>query len=192
MKKLLILILLPITGLAQNTNGSIEKMMIKKESQLGFAQDPQDQQVQITSFNTGANPYYAYFGHGEYDSENNFYLKVKAPSDSDIVFNLIDNRNSKIVRSVYIKKSEEFSIEWIKSGKYDYSYISGLDWWAELEINNGIKGGFIRNQSFHKNRFNEDQLEYEEGYTGGYEITLTAVINGNLDTREVNQSTFFN
>ena len=166
--------------------------MVQSESELSFAQAPQEQQVQITKWDTGGNPYYSYFGRGEYDSRNNFYLKVSAPSNSDIVFNLIDNRNNKIVRSVYVRRSEEYKIEWIKPGLYDYSYISGLDWWSGLEINNGIKGGFIRNLSFHKNRYGQDQLEYEQGYTGGYVIRLIAQVGGNLDTREVNKSNFFN
>tara|TARA_X000000368_G_C22887756_1_gene648186 strand:+ start:186 stop:764 length:579 start_codon:yes stop_codon:yes gene_type:complete len=191
MKKLLIILLIPLIGFAQTKNGMIEKYMVQSESELSFAQGPQEQQVQITKWDTGGNPYYSYFGSGEYDSENNFYLKVKAPSDSDIVFNLINNRNNKIVRSVYIKRSEEYTIEWIKPGLYDYSYMSGLDWWSGLEINNGIKGGFVRNLSFHKNRYGQDQLEYEQGYTGGYVITLINVVGGNLDTREVGKSDFF-
>ena len=97
MKKLLIILLIPLIGFAQTKNGMIEKYMVQSESELSFAQGPQEQQVQITKWDTGGNPYYSYFGSGEYDSENNFYLKVKAPSDSDIVFNLINNRNNKIV-----------------------------------------------------------------------------------------------
>jgi hypothetical protein len=44
---------MPLIGLAQNNKSSIEKSMVQNESQLGFAQTLQEQQVQITRPNTG-------------------------------------------------------------------------------------------------------------------------------------------
>ena len=72
---------------------------------------------------TGDNPYYEYFGHGEFYWKDQFYLVINAPLNEDIVFNLIQFPSNKVARSIYIKKNESYTIEFIYPGVYDYSII---------------------------------------------------------------------
>ena len=81
----------------------------------------------------------------------------------------------------------------IPYGTYDFSYFSGKAWDSNILINNGkIKGGFTCSKSFSKSDDYKDRMEFEVGYYGSYELTLTAVIGGNLQTETIDEDEFFN
>ena len=72
-------------------------------------------------------------------------------------------------------------------------YFTGRNWSNELTINNGkVNGAFKDYPSFNKNKFKSDQMEFEEGYYGGYQIKLIQTIGGNLETQTTTESNFFN
>lgn len=75
---------------------------------------------------------------------------------------------------------------------YYYKYFAGRNWSNEVFINNGnIKGGFKDYPSFSKNKINNDQMEFERGYTGSYTIKLTQTTGGNLKMSSATESQFF-
>jgi uncharacterized membrane protein YebE (DUF533 family) len=145
----------------------------------------------IRLLSNGESPYDKYFGTGIYEETENSVI-VKASSNSDVVFILIDVNSGRKIRNEYIRRGTVFSLTKIPYGTYDYMYYSGLDWSDDLPINSSIKGGFTRNSSFTKNSYSSDRLEFNRGYYGSYEITLYEVDNGNLETKSASASEFFN
>ena len=138
----------------------------------------------------GTSPYDQYFGRGLY-SETENSLIVKASSQSDVVFILVDIYTGRRIRNEYIRKGTTFEFQKIPYGVYDYLYYSGNDWNPNL-VNGSFRGGFNKNARFTKNSKSADRLEFERGYYGSYEITLYQVSNGNLETKNTTATEFFN
>ena len=141
---------------------------------------------------TGSSPYDSYFGSGIFNDNDN-YVEVTAPEKTHVVFILINTITNKRVRNVFIRKGETYKLNQIPYGIYDYMYFTGRNWSNELTINNGkVNGAFKDYPSFNKNKFKSDQMEFEEGYYGGYQIKLIQTIGGNLETQTTTESNFFN
>ena len=147
-----------------------------------FSQTPQN----------GYSPYNSYFGSGIYNSDDGFYIKVNAPYSTDIVFLLKNVRNGKTIRNEFIRKNTSFTLTDIPVGTYSFVYFSGNDWSYSKTMKNGlIRGGFTKNLSFSKSDKPSDYFEFKSGYYGGYELTLTSVIDGNLKTESADEDDFF-
>lgn len=141
---------------------------------------------------SGHSPYDNYFGEGIYAETEN-YLEITAPSQTHVVFVVIDVYSKRRIRNEFIRKGEKFKMTKIPYGTYDYMYFTGRNWDKNILLNNGkIKGGFRDYQSFQKNQFMKDRLEYERGFYGGYTIKLTQSIGGNLETQSTSENNFFN
>ena len=141
----------------------------------------------------GYSPYDSYFGKGIYNNSTDNTLIINTPKSSNIVFLLKDIYSGNVIRNEYIRKNSRFSLTGIPYGTYEFSYFSGNAWSDDLNVNNGkIKGGFTCNKSFSKNENTDDRMDYPEGYYATNELTLTQVVNGNLETESINESEFFN
>ena len=141
----------------------------------------------------GYSPYDSYFGNGIYNNSTDNTLIINTPKSSNIIFLLKDIYSGKVIRNEYIRKNSRFSLTGIPYGRYELSYFSGNAWSGDLNVNNGkIKGGFTCNKSFSKNENANDRMDYPEGYYATNELTLTQVVNGNLETESINESEFFN
>lgn len=140
----------------------------------------------------GFSPYDSYFGRGKYDYNALNTIIVHTPSTSNIVFLLKDVYSGKTIRNEYIRKNSTFNLTNIPYGTYTFSYFSGKNWSESKTLKNGrIKGGFTKNISFSKSDKVKDWMEFNEGYQGQYEITLTQVVGGNLETESTNEDDFF-
>ena len=141
---------------------------------------------------TGSSPYDSYFGKGVYNETDN-YIEVKAPTDTHVVFILINSNTNRRIRNEFIRKGETFKMTKIPYGTYDYMYFTGRNWSNNLTINNGkVKGAFKDYPSFNRNKYQTDQMEFERGYYGGYEIKLVQSVGGNLETQSTSENNFFN
>lgn len=141
---------------------------------------------------SGHSPYDAYFGKGIYNETDNSIV-VTAPKKTHVVFVVIDTYTKRRIRNEFIRKGETFTMTKIPYGTYDYMYFTGRNWSNSVLINNGsVRGGFKDYQSFNKNDYNEDQMEFERGYYGSYTIRLTQTIGGNLETKSTSEADFFN
>ena len=141
---------------------------------------------------SGHSPYDAYFGKGIYHNTDNSIV-VTAPAKTHVVFVVIDTYTGRRIRNEFIRKGETFTMTKIPYGTYDYMYFTGRNWSNRVLINNGsVRGGFKDYQSFNKNGFLKDQLNFERGYSGSYTIRLKQTIGGNLKTKPTSEADFFN
>lgn len=141
---------------------------------------------------TGSSPYDNYFGKGVYNETDN-YVEVTAPKQTHVVFILINTNTKRRIRNEFIRKGETFKMTKIPYGTYDYMYFTGRNWSNDLTINNGkVKGAFKDYPSFNRNKYKTDQMEFDRGYYGGYEIKLVQSISGNLETQSTSEDNFFN
>ena len=139
----------------------------------------------------GTSPYNSYFGSGIYDDTQNSII-VNSPKNSDIVFLLKNAFSGKTIRNEFIRKNSTFELTDIPYGTYIFVYFSGTDWSYNESMKNGrIRGGFTKNKSFSKSEYLKDRMEFKTGYYGSYELTLTQVISGNLETQPADEDDFF-
>ncbi len=142
----------------------------------------------------GYSPYDYYFGEGVCDSTKNVII-VNAPESSDIVFLLRNIETKKVIRNTYIAKSSSDSLLDIPFGIFEFSYFGGNNWSDTLSMNNGkINGGFVEDRYFEKITKEEDRINFELDTIGRYyifELTLSRVVNGNLETTPSNEVEFF-
>ena len=139
----------------------------------------------------GTSPYNSYFGSGIYDDTQNSII-VNSPKNSDIVFLLKNAFSGKTIRNEFIRKNRTFELTEIPYGTYIFVYFSGTDWSYNESMKNGrIRGGFTKNKSFSKSEYSKDRMEFKTGYYGSYELTLTQVISGNLETQPADEDDFF-
>jgi|TARA_B110001450_G_scaffold162992_1_gene151915 hypothetical protein len=139
----------------------------------------------------GTSPYNSYFGSGIYDDTQNSII-VNSPKNSDIVFLLKNAFSGKTIRNEFIRKNSTFELTEIPYGTYIFVYFSGTDWSYNESMKNGrIRGGFTKNKSFSKSEYSKDRMEFKTGYYGSYELTLTQVISGNLETQPADEDDFF-
>ena len=106
----------------------------------------------IKYYNTGENPYSSepLISDGVYHFEDKYSIELKAPSYHDLLFNLFDYYGNHH-RTVYVKRSQTYTIKWLKPGEYYYTYMTGLDWSDEIEINSIISGAFTNNINIYIN-----------------------------------------
>jgi hypothetical protein len=139
----------------------------------------------------GTSPYNSYFGSGIYNDTQNSII-VNSPKNSDIVFLLKNAFSGKTIRNEFIRKNSTFELTEIPYGTYIFVYFSGTDWSYNESMKNGrIRGGFTKNKSFSKSEYSKDRMEFKTGYYGSYELTLTQVISGNLETQPADEDDFF-
>jgi len=141
---------------------------------------------------SGYSPYDSYFGKGKYNYKADNTITVNTPSKSNIVFLLKDVYSGKTIRNEFIRKNSTFKLTNIPYGTYEFSYFSGQDWDDNIYINNRkVKGGFTCKKSFSKSEEFSDRMDFPEGYYGGFELTLTQVVGGNLKTEDIDEDEFF-
>jgi len=169
----------------------------KKPDQIDRANESQnefnlDKSDYLAVPETGSSPYDNYFGKGVYDQTDN-YLEVTAPLKTHVVFILINSKTKRRIRNEFIRKGETFKMTKIPYGTYDYMYFTGRNRSNDLTINDGkVKGAFKDYPSFNRNKYQTDQMEFERGYYGGYEIKLVQSVGGNLETQSTSENNFFN
>ena len=145
-----------------------------------------------TWLKNGYSPYDAHFGKGRYDSDADNTVVVHAPEDNDIVFLLKDVTTGQTIRNEFIRKGSTFSLTSIPYGLYEFSYFAGRNWSQAVRLDGGrIEGGFTRDKSFSISDKIADRMNFRRGYYGSYEITLSSVFNGNLETEPIDEASFF-
>ena len=139
------------------------------------------------SLSNGAQPYAAYYGRNYSYDYGRAYVEVKASSASDVLVVVrYNNSNGRVAGHTYVKKNNRATIYLLPDYKYQVFFYYGTGWYPKKEMKDGIKGGFLLNESFDK-----DGSSMYLGYGQGVTYTLTQVVNGNFSTSHSNANEFF-
>ena len=135
--------------------------------------------------NTGSTPYDKLYGKNyicPYSQCSG--IKVTAPEESDIVVIIKrNNKDGKVISHGYIKASETYQFD-LPVGTYQVFFYYGNGWNPDKKMSNGIKGGFVKDEVFSKDKpqeINNAVLSY----------VLQLQRDGNFNTQSSNRSEVF-
>lgn len=102
--------------------------------------------------------------------------------DACVFVFVLDSNTQKLIRKVYIKSQDSFTLGHLSPGNYNVLFATGIDW-----DNTGDR--FNRNASYFEFgkvlSFEEDGSSYEQ-----HTITLNPVANGNVHARSISEAEF--
>ena len=133
-----------------------------------------------------SQPYSSWFGYNKHFDEYTPHseITVKAPYSSDVVVIVRkNNQYGAVAGHRYIKKGSSGTIH-LGNGTYQVFFYYGTYWSFQVDMGNGIKGGFTKGVSYSKD--NPVQL-YNNVLT--YELVLQH--NGNFNTKPSNKNEVF-
>ena len=77
-------------------------------------------------------------------------IEVTAPTNSDIVVIIKrDNDRGSVISHAYIRAGRKYSFD-LPNGTYQPFFYYGEGWNPNKDMGNGIKGGFVKDESFSK------------------------------------------
>ena len=135
---------------------------------------------------TGETPYaYCYGANINCTGSGCSQIKVKTPSDSDVLVTL--KQNERVVAHAYISASSSYTFQ-VPDGTYQPFFYYGRNWDSDkvmTQTNCGtLRGGFAQNEHFGK-----DTPEKLNNHVLTYELILQQ--NGNFSTIPSNQKEAF-
>ena len=131
------------------------------------------------SLSTGSSPYASY-GHSVTE-ESLISVSTSANSNCDVV--VVVKREGVIYRNAYIKAGGSYSFN-ISNGTYQVFFYGGKGWNPKKVMPNGLKGGFVANESYSKDSpvtLSFQELTYE----------LIPQPNGNFNTQQSSAAEIF-
>ena len=131
------------------------------------------------SLSTGSSPYSSYGVSA--DNESQISVSTSASSNCDVV--VIIKRGGEIARNAYIKAGGSYTF-YIPNGTYQVFFYGGKGWNPNKTMPNGLKGGFVANESYSKD--SPVNLDYQ-----GLEYELIPQENGNFSTQQSNADEMF-
>lgn len=131
------------------------------------------------SLNTGLSPY-ASNGVSASD-ESQISVSTSGDSNCDVV--VIIKSGGRIARNAYIQAGGSYTF-YIPNGTYQVFFYGGKGWNPNKNMPNGLKGGFVANESYSKD--SPISLEYE-----GLNYELIPQPNGNFNTQQSSVSEIF-
>jgi hypothetical protein len=156
---------------------------------------PTESKYKGNRLKNGSSPYNAFFGAGAYNKGHQNWITFKNGYQTDAIVCLVNYYSGKTIRNEYIQAGTSFQMTNLPNGTYYMKVFSGKDWNPTKSLANGkIKGGFDTEESFYQSKDYKDLLQLkDDGYqysTG--EITLYKVSNGNMQTQQMSENSFFN
>jgi hypothetical protein len=134
------------------------------------------------SLNTGTTPYSNYFGGNSTCNEYGCSEIKVVTSNSDVIVTI--KKNDRVVRHAYIKSGSNYTFSF-PNGTYQTFFYYGKGWNPEKKMKGGkMKGGFIENEVFGKDKpqtLSNSILEYQ----------LILQENGNFSTKPSNAEEAF-
>jgi hypothetical protein len=144
--------------------------------------------------NTGDSPYNNYFGTGVYDSQFLNEITIHNGQSTDAIVCLTEYEiPNRTIRNEYIRAGESFKLTSVPNGLYSLKWFYGNNWNPDTLYMEGIQGFFDSDAGFSKSDSYGDLIKMQQD-TDKYsvvEITLYAVQNGNMETKEINPNEFF-
>jgi curved DNA-binding protein CbpA len=144
--------------------------------------------------NTGDSPYNNYFGTGVYDSQFLNEITIHNGQSTDAIVCLTEYESpNRTIRNEYIRAGESFKLTSVPNGLYSLKWFYGNNWNPDTLYMEGIQGFFDSDAGFSKSDSYGDLIKMQQGADqySVVEITLYAVQNGNMETKEINSNEFF-
>ena len=137
----------------------------------------------------GYSPYNSIFGKGIYSNYVDNSFLIKNTQSSHAVVLLVNSYTEKKIRNEFIRKGSQFEMTKVPNGTYHLRWVSGNDWCNDIRLGN-LNGGFQSDVSFSETSDPTDRMTVS-GYDG-WEVTLYAVIGGDVDVEGINMYEFIN
>lgn len=113
--------------------------------------------------------------------ESQISVSTSASSNCDVV--VIVKQGGVIARNAYIKAGGSY-IFYVPNGRYQVFFYGGKGWNPNKVMPNGLKGGFVANESYSKD--SPVTLEYQ-----GLTYELIPQLNGNFSTQQSSSNEIF-
>ncbi len=99
----------------------------------------------------GAVPYEGYYGANQVaKTKFNADIEVTAPIAFDVVAVVRkENELGEVVSHAYIRADSSYTFR-VDNGKYQVFFYIGKGWMPSKKMENGVEGGFVRNETFSK------------------------------------------
>lgn len=173
-----------------------ERIEVAKERQRQeeerARQEEQQRQLEYAygsnSLANGSQPYAQWYGRNSYydDYTPHSEIRVKAPYNSDVIAIVrYNNKNGNVAGHRYIKAGNSATIYLRNGYHYQTFFYYGKGWYPDKDMKNGIKGGFIKEESFSK----DGTASLLEDNILTYELTLQE--HGNFQTSSSNEGEMF-
>lgn len=208
MKQLIILVFAFLTSLAfvscdfrQNPNTRTYEQSYESSStatadgdekyvnqSLGSGQTPytttqekrvEDDPYYNNSLSSGSSPYLQSNLYANQESE--ITVSTSIESKCDVV--IIVKRNGYMVANVYLQAGDNYTFN-LPNGRYQVFFYAGRGWNPNKKMPNGLRGGFVANESYSKD--SPVTLQYQ-----GLTYELIPQPNGNFNTIQSNASEVF-
>ena len=131
------------------------------------------------SLSTGAVPYTN--SESYYSNESSITVSTSYNSNCDVI--VIIKSGGNIVRNTYIKAGGDFTFN-LPNDSYQVFFYAGKGWNPNKVMPNGLRGGFVANESYSKD--SPTSLHYE-----GLTYELTPRTNGNFSTQHSTANEIF-
>lgn len=179
-------------GMNWNMRSEAESARNQQDKSCDYSKDKspisisdEDKQYLDCHLETGDTPYKEFYGSNYVCSRNQCSaMEVTAPDNSDIVVIIKrDNEKGKVISHAYIRAEHKYSFD-LPNGTFQPFFYYGEGWNPEKEMGNGVKGGFVKYESFSKDNpqaINDCVLSY----------VLRLQRDGNFQTKGSSKSEIF-
>lgn len=166
-----------------------EEQRLREEQERREAEDRRlESQYGNNSLSNCAQPYSHWYGANQYydDYTEHSEIRVKAPYNSDVIAIVrYNNMNGSVAGHKYIKAGNSATI-YLRNGSYYQTFFYyGKGWYPDKQMNEKVRGGFLKNEAFSK----DGSPSYLENQILSYELTLQQ--NGNFQTSSCSEGEMF-
>ena len=170
-----------------NEKGSVIEQNTHKTSSSNTTNtlSDEDSQYLTNRLITGSTPYDRRYGKKYVCPYNQCSgIKVTAPEESDIVVIIKrNNMEGNVISHGYIRSGESYQFD-LPTGTYQTFFYYGRGWNPNKEMRNGVKGGFVKNEVYSK-----DKPQEIKDAVLSYVLQLQR--DGNFSTQSSNSSELF-
>lgn len=135
------------------TSISVEQPVVEKVDKVDTSSyfSNEDQKFLNNSLLTGETPYSNYYGENYVCNRSQCSaIEVTAPINSDIIVIIkYNNERGDVISHAYIEAGRKYVFD-LPNGKFQPFFYYGVGWNPTKDMGNGIKGGFVKDESFSK------------------------------------------
>lgn len=140
-----------------------------------------------SSLQTGDSPYNTHFGIGVYDKNYFNELTVRNGNSTDAIVCLTEyNYPNRTIRNEYIRAGDSFKMTSIPNGTYYMKTFYGKYWNPETLLFDTLMNFTVSDNYDDLIEMNQSGDSYST-----YTVTLYQVVNGNMESRKIDQNDFF-